>query len=72
MLEIQTNGSFGSLVADRVVVYGWADGAIGTPHVTYEGPFDSTTRLPSWDSTPVSPHIAMISQSGSGSRFVSI
>lgn len=72
MLEIHTDGSFGSLVADRVVVYGWNDGALGTPHVTYEGTFDSTTRLPTWDPTTVSPHIAMISQSGSGSRFVSM
>jgi hypothetical protein len=72
MLEIHGDGSFGSIVADRIVVYGWNDGAIGTPHVTYEGAFDSTARLTAWDPTTVSPHVAMISQSGSSSRFVTM
>jgi hypothetical protein len=72
MLEIHSDGTFGSIIADRVIVYGWNTGSIGTPNVTYDGSFDSTTRLASWDPTSVSPHIAMVSQNSSGSRFVSM
>ena len=70
MLEIRPDGSFGTINADRVIVYGWNDGAVGSPTVRYDGTFDTATRIASWDATSIRPRIAMVGRSGS--RIVSM
>lgn len=48
LASIAADGSLGDNVADRIIVWGWSDAALGAPDPRYSGPIAGGV-LPGWD-----------------------
>ncbi len=71
MLQIARDGTIGFIVADRVIVYGWAAGAAGTPRSRYDGALVGA-RLTPWNPDVAAPLVVMVTQRAALTRFVSM